>query len=108
LRHYSDPIWIDITSSRDTIANVICGMTNSLSPFALTVSTAICGDADGEGTVNIADAVFLVNYIFADGPAPSPLASGDVDCDQTINIADVVYLVNYIFAGGPAPCAVCK
>ena len=108
LRHFADTSWIDITSSRDTIANVICGLTDSLSPFVLAVSTALCGDADGEGTINIADAVYLVNYIFADGPAPSPLASGDADCDQTINVADVVYLVNYIFAGGPEPCAGCK
>ena len=74
----------------------------------LHIPNYICGDADGEGTVNISDAVFLVNYIFADGAAPSPLASGDADCDQEIDIADVVYLVNYIFAGGPAPCAGCR
>ena len=88
------------------------GMTGSFTD-SLVVSNQgeilfICGDADGDGSINIADAVFLVNYIFADGTAPSPLASGDADCDQTINIADVVYLVNYIFAGGPIPCAACK
>ena len=68
----------------------------------------LCGDADGEGTVNISDAVFLVSYIFADGPAPSPLAAGDADCDLVITVSDVVYLIAYIFAGGPAPCAACK
>jgi hypothetical protein len=67
-----------------------------------------CGDADGGGTVNIADAVYLVNYIFGDGAAPNPMATGDTDCDGTVDIADVVYLVNYIFAGGPEPCDGCK
>ena len=68
----------------------------------------VCGDADGEGTINIADAVFLINYIFVGGPAPQPLAAGDVDCGGTINIADVVYLINYIFSHGAQPCAGCK
>jgi hypothetical protein len=68
----------------------------------------VCGDADGGGDIDIADAVYLVNYIFSGGTAPGPLASGDADCDDGITIADVVYLVSYIFSGGPAPCATCK
>lgn len=68
----------------------------------------LCGDADGSGDIDIADAVYLVNYIFSGGAAPDPLASGDADCDGEITIADAVYLVNYIFSGGAAPCAACK
>ena len=67
-----------------------------------------CGDADGNGMVNISDAVYLINYIFAGGPPPNPYEAGDVNCDETVNISDVVYLINYIFAGGPEPCAECK
>jgi PKD repeat protein len=68
----------------------------------------LCGDADANGFVNISDAVYLINYIFAGGPAPNPLEAGDVDCNGFVNISDAVYLINYIFAGGPAPCAACK
>ena len=108
LRHFHDSSWFDLTSSRDTIANIICGVTDSLSPFVLGVSAAKCGDADGEGTINIADAVFLVAYIFSGGAAPSPLGAGDADCSGDVNIADVVYLVAYIFSSGPAPCEGCR
>lgn len=62
------------------------------------------GDPDGNGFVTISDAVFLINYIFAGGPAPVPLLSGDADCSGAISISDAVYLINYIFAAGPAPC----
>jgi hypothetical protein len=62
------------------------------------------GDADGDGSVTIADAVFLVNYIFIGGPAPEPISQGDADCSDDINIADAVVLINYIFSSGPAPC----
>ncbi|MCC6964320.1 MAG: PQQ-dependent sugar dehydrogenase [candidate division Zixibacteria bacterium] len=67
----------------------------------------VCGDADGSLAVSISDAVYLINYIFAGGPAPDPLLSGDADCSGALSISDAVYLINYIFAGGPAPCASC-
>lgn len=31
----------------------------------------IRGDADGDGSINVADVVYLVNYIFFGGPAPA-------------------------------------
>jgi hypothetical protein len=68
----------------------------------------VCGDANGDAAVNISDAVSLIAYIFAGGPAPSPLLAGDANCDSAVNISDAVYLIAYIFAGGPAPCAACK
>jgi hypothetical protein len=67
----------------------------------------VCGDADGNGIVNISDAVYLIAYIFGGGPPPDPLLSGDVNCDEIANISDGVYLIAYIFGGGPAPCAEC-
>ncbi len=66
-----------------------------------------CGDADGSSIISISDAVFLINYIFAGGPPPDPIAAGDVDCNGIITISDAVYMINYIFAGGAAPCAAC-
>lgn len=30
----------------------------------------VCGDANGDGTVNISDAVYLIAYIFAGGQPP--------------------------------------
>ncbi len=67
-----------------------------------------CGDANGDATVNISDAVSLIAYIFAGGQAPEPLLAGDADCSSTVNISDAVYLIAYIFAGGLPPCAECE
>ncbi len=68
----------------------------------------LCGDANSDSSVDIADAVYLIQYIFADGPAPNPLEAGDANCDSEIDIADAVYLIQYIFANGPTPCEECK
>ena len=67
----------------------------------------VCGDANDDEIVNVTDVVYLINYIFAEGPAPEPIEAGDSDCDTNVNITDAVYLVNYIFAGGFVPCAAC-
>ncbi len=72
------------------------------------VPSYICGDANGDGAIDISDAVFLIQYIFSGGPAPNPIAAGDANCDGSVDISDVVYLIQYIFAGGPAPCGACK
>jgi hypothetical protein len=72
---------------------------------SLTQVPFICGDADGNGIVNISDAVYLIAYVFAGGAGPDPLEAGDSDCNEIINISDAVYLIAYIFGGGPEPCA---
>jgi predicted outer membrane repeat protein len=66
-----------------------------------------CGDLDGNRSVNISDAVYAINYIFASGTPPVDSHGGDVDCSGALNISDCVYLVNYIFASGSPPCAAC-
>jgi predicted outer membrane repeat protein len=62
---------------------------------------APCGDVDGNGTVNLADVFFLINFLFAGGSLPPGLA--DVNQDASVNISDVFSLINALFAGGPAP-----
>ena len=64
----------------------------------------IRGDANADGGIDIADVVYLLNYLFSDGPEPVPcLDAGDANCDGTVDIADVVYLINYLFNDGPPP-----
>ncbi len=91
---------------------------NQFSGFSPTevahVSFSTCsysvGDADNSGNYDISDAVYLIEYIFSGGPAPSPNAvgSGDVDCSGGVDISDAVYLIAYIFGGGPAPAPTCN
>ena len=63
------------------------------------------GDPNNDGGVNLADAVYTINYVFKYGPAPVPYApcAGDPNADCACNLADAVYLINYIFRGGLPP-----
>jgi hypothetical protein len=82
--------------------------TRGTSSKAYTFMVYMNGDADGTGTVDISDAVYLIAYIFNGGSAPEPLVVGDANCDLAVDISDVVYLISYIFGGGPAPCVAGK
>jgi len=81
-------------------------------PMAGTISSGCCnndgirGDVDGSGLINIADVIWLVDYIFFGGAPPPCFEEGDVNSDAAINVADVIHLVDYIFFGGqpPADC----
>jgi len=68
----------------------------------------VCGDATGNGEADIADAVYLVSYLFRNGPPPEcppfPYTScADANGDDVVTIGDVVYLVSYLFKDGPPP-----
>jgi hypothetical protein len=61
------------------------------------------GDLNRDGIVDVIDVVFLVDYLFRDGPAPQPPALADVNGDCYSTVGDVVYLINYVFRSGPPP-----
>jgi hypothetical protein len=61
------------------------------------------GDANGDGVINVSDAIFLLNYLFRNGPEPDPYALGDANNDGQILVGDAIFLLNYLFRGGPAP-----
>ena len=65
--------------------------------------TMIPGDANGDSSVNLGDAGFIINYIFYEGPAPEPLVLGDANCDQATNLGDAGFIINYVFYDGPEP-----
>ena len=108
-----DPMFCDATAGDFTVNYLSpCNGTNNscsvwIGSTRVGCPVMICGDANGDSYIDIADVVYLVVYIFGGGLAPNPLLSGDANCDSTVDISDVVYLIAYIFSGGSAPCALC-
>ena len=65
------------------------------------------GDANHDGSVGLPDIVFIINYLFRNGPLPACSNCTDVDCDCEISLVDVVYLINYLFRSGDPPQVGC-
>lgn len=61
----------------------------------------ISGDLNNDGQVDISDLVYLVDFCFHGGPAPSFLEGADLDHNGTVDISDLVSLVDRIFVSGP-------
>jgi hypothetical protein len=72
--------------------------------MSLYAPPVICGDANNDTSVNVSDAVSIINYVFVGGAAPSPYEAGDANCDATVNVSDAVWIINYVFVGGNSPC----
>jgi len=68
----------------------------------------ICGDIDGSGEYppDISDLIYLVNFMFQDGPEPVLFWTANVDGKDGVDIQDLVHIVNWMFQGGsPLNCA---
>ncbi len=63
------------------------------------------GDINSDGQIDLADAIFLEQYLFAGGPIPSCLSACDTNHDGLIDIADSIRLLMYLFVGAPPPDA---
>lgn len=75
---------------------------------AYAVTVYVAGDANNSGRINLADVVFLANYVLkVAAPVPPVLPAGDADGNCSINLADVILLVNFILKNGPHPLAGC-
>lgn len=70
----------------------------------VTYTELLCGDANSDSSVNVSDAVYIINYVFVGGDSPDPIESGDANCDGSVNVSDAVYIINYVFVGGMSPC----
>lgn len=59
-----------------------------------------CGDIDSNGRTNVGDVVYLVKFLFGDGPAPPAMYRADVNCDGVAGLGDAIMLINVIFKNG--------
>ncbi|MBN1459851.1 MAG: hypothetical protein JXA57_09945 [Armatimonadetes bacterium] len=59
------------------------------------------GDVNVSGAVDIADAIFVLQYLFASGPEPRCLDAVDTNDDGALDMADGIYILQNLFASGP-------
>lgn len=60
------------------------------------------GDVNSDDSINITDAIAILNHLFRGKCLPCP-DTGDVNDDGVLNLTDAVYLLHYLFSGGSTP-----
>ena len=61
------------------------------------------GDLDNSGEIDISDLLFLIDYMFTQGPVPICYLSADLTNDSAVDISDLLHMIDYMFNQGPAP-----
>ncbi|NIM99327.1 MAG: hypothetical protein GTO24_15005 [candidate division Zixibacteria bacterium] len=80
-----------------TVSLVFCGILALLSAgFFARPGAADPGDVNGNGYVETGDAVYLVTYLFQDGPPPPNPIDADVDGSPGINMGDLLQLIGHL------------
>ncbi|MEM7166640.1 MAG: dockerin type I repeat-containing protein, partial [Planctomycetota bacterium] len=60
-------------------------------------------DVNNDSQFNIADVVYVLQYLFANGAAPTCFDAADMNDDGGIDISDPVYMATYLFSLGAEP-----
>ncbi len=63
------------------------------------------GEVNGDGRVDIADAVSIMGFLFGGGEAPVVPVAADANDDGSTDLSDAVYLLDFLFRGRSAPPA---
>jgi hypothetical protein len=76
-------------------------------PGKLDILPCIPGDVNADGTVDIEDVLYLLNYLYRDGFYPCVMEAADPNADCLVELGDAVYLISYLFKGGAPPMRGC-
>ncbi len=56
------------------------------------------GDVNYDGKVNLLDIIYMIRYLYMDGPEPIPERRvGDTNCDYRINLNDITAIIDYLY-----------
>jgi hypothetical protein len=63
------------------------------------------GDSNFDCRVDISDATYTLNFLFAGGGSPACLDGADANDTGRVDISDAIYTLGYLFLGSAGPPA---
>lgn len=102
--------WVNIRTSIDTVTNVICGWTSTLSPFIMAEECCRGGlrgnvNCDHTGDITIGDVSTLIDHLFISRQALCCYTAANVNgsADNAITVGDASALIDYLFITNTPP-----
>ncbi|MBN2226678.1 MAG: hypothetical protein JW763_04885 [candidate division Zixibacteria bacterium] len=69
--------------------------------YTLTIKAPyICGDANNDEGVNLLDILFVIDFVYNDGPSPEHLEAADVNNSGETNLLDILDLIQHLYGDG--------
>ncbi|MEE3199738.1 MAG: dockerin type I domain-containing protein, partial [Planctomycetota bacterium] len=63
------------------------------------------GDANGDGEVDVSDAITELAYLFRGGDGAECIDVMDANDDGEADVSDAIFILRYLFSAGAAPPA---
>jgi len=64
----------------------------------------LCGDVNNSGSCELGDVVYLISYLYKNGPPPpEPLLRADCNNNCQVELGDVVCMISTLYKNGPLP-----
>ncbi len=60
----------------------------------------VCGDADGYGLVSLLDLLYIIDFLYSEGPDPMEPDAADVDASGSCDLLDVLAIIDYLYGDG--------
>ena len=104
----SDQIFGAVLAGRELVATGTLGKFGAILRInafedVSSVQPFIRGNSNGDENVDLADAIYLLNYLFAGGRGLDCRDAADINDDGSVNLSDPVALLNYLFSAGDPP-----
>ncbi|MEM7263991.1 MAG: hypothetical protein AAF488_18540, partial [Planctomycetota bacterium] len=78
-------------------------ISGSVAVDSIPTDTFLRGDATVNGGIDIADAIFVLAFLFTGGASPLCPDSADANDTGALDVADTITILNYLFVDGPVP-----
>ena len=84
------------------LATILCFASGPSVQSSHAQCTELCGDGNSSSSVTSADVIYMVAYLYQEGPAPVEQC-GDMDDYELTTTRDLAWVNAFTFGGGAAP-----
>ncbi|UCD16839.1 MAG: M20/M25/M40 family metallo-hydrolase [Candidatus Zixiibacteriota bacterium] len=93
------PLLWDTSQVQFSISGTLTDYSDFLETASVTVIGHLSGDINLDGNVNLLDILYLVDYIYADGPDPKPVIdAADLDESGSVNFLELMVLIDMVYS----------
>ena len=89
--------------SVNSLAKIVLLTAFCLAVSPITANSQVCGDVNEDGSLDLLDQAYIIDYLFRGGPPPPDFSVAEIDGYEKLTMRDYAYLDNHFCQGGIPP-----